>query len=133
MAVAIISTNFPDATFREYVQYTIMGDASAATLTDEKIASTKKIDVKGKDISDLTGIEHFTSLEVLDCSSTNVSQITFNSPTLKELYCKYAKISALNITKYSQLTTLDCSFNQLTTLNLSENLPLVSYCTKLRQ
>lgn len=64
----INETNFPDENFRDYVQSELASGRNF--LTKDEIASVTTIDVCVQDISDLTGIEHFTALEELDCSTT---------------------------------------------------------------
>ncbi len=58
------------------------------------------LNISNKNISDLTGIEFFTSLQTLNCSNNN--------------------LSALNLTANTSLTTLNCSFNSLTTVILKD-------------
>ncbi|MDC1227073.1 MopE-related protein, partial [Algibacter sp.] len=67
-------------------------------VTTSKINKVLKLVVLGKSISDLTGIEDFTSLTSLDCSRN--------------------KFTSLNISNNVALTVLECYGNQLTSLNL---------------
>ena len=85
--VQINETNFPDAKFRDYVQSELASGRNF--LTKDEIASVTTIDVCVQDISDLTGIEHFTALEELDCS--------------------YNNLTSLDVSKNTELKTLDCS------------------------
>lgn len=85
--VQINETNFPDAKFRDYVQSELASGRNF--LTKDEIASVTTIDVCVQDISDLTGIEHFMALEELDCS--------------------YNNLTSLDVSKNTELKTLDCS------------------------
>lgn len=92
-------------------------------------------------ISDLTGINSFINLEILDCTNNNlvsldlsglpnlrtmncmnnhVSTLNVNGlNNLEYLYCDYNQISALNLTGLSNLKSLSCYNNQLSALNLT--------------
>ncbi len=81
--------------------------------------------VSNKNIADLTGIEDFSSLLLLDCSynqitSLNISQNKF----LKTLRCSANKLTALDVSQNNSLENLSCWHNSLTTLNISNNLKL---------
>ena len=73
-SVVINETNFPDENFRDYVSDNFDTDENG-TLSASEIAAVKSIDVSGSNVSDLTGIEHFSALRSLDtgdCWITNL-------------------------------------------------------------
>ena len=45
-------------------------------------------------------------------------------PNLKELYCSYNKLTSLDVSKNTKLTVLYCSLNRLTSLDVSKNTAL---------
>ena len=98
--VKIDETNFPDDTFRYYVKNNCDKNRDGY-LSEEEIKAVTKIDVPKTLTKDLTGIEYFTELKTLDCSSSYLTE--------------------LDLSKNTALTDLDCSSNDLTTLDLSEN------------
>ena len=103
-SVEINTTNFPDATFRDYVKkFDTDGNDS---LSPQEIADAKEIDVVNESISDLTGIEYFTALT--------------------HLYCYNNDLTSLNVSGCTALTSLDCYNNDLTSLDVSD-------CTALKQ
>ena len=57
LSMKIDEVNFPDENFRNYIKTEIMGDANATELSTEKRALTTSINVSGRNIADLTGIE----------------------------------------------------------------------------
>ena len=117
--VQINETNFPDAKFRDYVQSELASGRNF--LTKDEIASVTTIDVCVQDISDLTGIEHFTALEELDCSYNNLTSLDVSKNTeLTYLYCFNNQLTELDVSQNKALKTLDCSGNQLTSLNVSD-------------
>lgn len=80
----------------------------------------------GPAISDLTGIEAFTSLTGLNCSRNSLSSLDLSANhALIELNSSYNTLTAgLNVSLNTALTELDCSYNQLTNLNISVNTAL---------
>ena len=72
--VSIDEINFPDKNFRSYVFKNGDPDKNGYLSSDE-IAKTKDISVYGKGITDLKGIEHFTSLEVLNCYNNRLTSL----------------------------------------------------------
>lgn len=104
------------------------------------------LDVSFSNITDLTGIEFFTNLIVLNCNNNqlinldvtesnslvylecNVNQLTSLGITglsgLKVLYCSVNQLTNLNLTGLNSLEELQCGHNQLSTLNVSEPINL---------
>lgn len=102
------------------------------------------LDVTKMGITDLTGIEWFTNLRILNCSE-NSSLKTLdisNNTALEELKCRNCKITNLDVSKNVALkilncygcnmkkldvsnnpllTSLDCGYNSITSLDLSHN------------
>ena len=72
--VAVNEDNFPDAIFRKYVSDNCDPDKNGYLSSDE-ITKTKDISVYGKGITNLKGIEHFTSLEVLNCYNNRLTSL----------------------------------------------------------
>lgn len=107
------------------------------------IASVTSLDVSGKDIGDLTGIQDFVSLQQLNCASNNLTTIdvsknvdlqslTFylnqltsldvsHNSKLQQIYGNYNSITNLDLSKNTLLLTLDFGGNNLTSLDLSQN------------
>ncbi len=139
------SENFPDASFREFVNNFVDDDG---WLTEEKLAEIRVIDVSNSGITSLKGIEFFTNLEklycygnqlseidvsqntaliTLNCSSNNLTQLDVNNNVaLTELYCASNQLTELDISQNVNLTSLDCSDNNLTELNLENNVALTT-------
>lgn len=83
------------------------------------------LDVNYKAISDLTGIEDFTTLEYLYCHFNQLSTLDISqNPALIELVCSQNQLSAIDISQNTVLTELRCYYNQLTTLDVSQNTAL---------
>ena len=124
--VLINETNFPDANFRSYISTTFDYQGNGY-LTLEQVAAVTEISVDSKAISNLKGVEYFTSLTRLDCSFNELSAIDVSQNTqLQSLKVTGNKLSALDVSKNNALTVLSCSRNQLTVLDVSGNALLTS-------
>lgn len=85
------------------------------------------LSVSNKNISDLTGIEAFTSITKLVCSVNQLTSINVSSNTaLTTLKCGFNNLTSLNLTANVALTTLDCKNNLLTSLDLTNNIALTT-------
>ncbi len=121
--VAIDNINFPDANFRTVVKKFDTNQDSS--LSDTEIAAVKKINCSNKGITNLKGIEYFTSLNILLCTSNQLTALDVSENTaLTELDCRYNKLTALDVSKNTALTILECNANRLTALDVSKNTAL---------
>jgi hypothetical protein len=112
--IAQQKTYVPDDNFENYLENNGMGDGIAlndSVLTSNINTVVSLYNLYQKGISDLTGVEDFTLLEVLNCFQNNITEI--------------------DVTQNTQLVYLSCHENQLTSLDVSQN-PLleVLYCFK---
>ncbi len=98
--VDINDTNFPDANFRGIVTGNTIDDDGDGELSSSEIQGVTKLDVSSSSISNLIGIEHFSTLTTLNCSSNSLTELDVRSNT--------------------DLTNLNCSSNSLTSLDVSK-------------
>ena len=76
-------------------------------------------------IKDLTGIETFLNLKVLNCENNKLTTLDLSKNIqLKELYCSNNQLKSINLNNNTKLAVLYCSNNQLTTLDISKNIAL---------
>lgn len=114
---------FPDETFRKYLEQFDKDDDTFLS-TDERNAVTK-IDVDGKGITTLEGIQHFSKLETLLCSQNQLKELDVSkNSALKYLSCDQNNLTSLDVTKNIALEELSCSQNQLTELDVRQNAAL---------
>lgn len=134
-------TLIPDANFeQQLINLGIDTDGKNGKVATDRIASILTLDVNRRNITDLTGIQDFTSLESLSVYnnelvtldlSKNLKLITLEAMSsgltsldvsknvaLQNLYCYSNKLTTLDVSKNPNLKVLDCHFNDLTTLNL---------------
>ena len=121
----INATNFPDANFRNWILSQDYG--RDGVLTDEEIAAVTLIDVSGKSIQSLKGIEYFTALTSLYCYSNSLTSLDVSKNTaLTLLSCSSNQFTSLDVSKNTALTALYCVKNKLTSLDVSKNTALTT-------
>ena len=128
--IAIDATNFPDENFRAIVAGTDIDKDADGKLSEEEIAAVTVLDVMEKNIASLKGIEFFTALTDLYCSTNQLTSLDVSKNTaLKDLWCTDNQLTSLDVSKNTALTELYCEFNQLASLDVSKNTALTKlYC-----
>lgn len=117
----ISDETFPDANFLQYVMEEIDVDGNGE-LSNSEIMSTTWIDCSSLGISDLSGIELFTELSYLNCSSNNLTKLDVSKNTeLYELICYSNKLTSLAISNNTNLMMLECGDNNINALDVSKN------------
>jgi Leucine-rich repeat (LRR) protein len=82
------------------------------------IDQIEMLDISGQEITDLTGIEDFKSLRELNCQSNYLTSLNLhNNSKLESLYSGYNNLTELKL-PFENLKLLDCTYNDLDTLNL---------------
>jgi Leucine-rich repeat (LRR) protein len=120
-------TYVPDDNFEAYLEANGMGNGIANDdyVTTASIDTVTYLYVDGQNISDLTGIEYFTALEVLWCGMNPLTTLDVsNNTALYFLRTRYNQLTTLDVSGATSLTTLDCNDNNLTNLDVSSNLLL---------
>ena len=105
------NVNIPDANFKAYLvnNKAINTNGDSEIQVTEASAFNDTINCREMNISNLKGIEAFT--------------------TLTSLYCSGNKLTSLDVSKNSALTVLTCTNNQLTSLDGIQNTVLTNlYC-----
>ena len=121
--VTIDETTFPDEEFRKWLMKQPYG--KDGVLTEEEIAGVKSIDLAYEDIASLKGIEYFTEIEGLWCSSEKLTELDVSKNTkLLDLRCSQCKLTTLDLSQNKALFRLYCHNNPLTSLDLSQNVAL---------
>ena len=116
--VVINETTFPDANFRNYILSRSQG--ADGVLTDAEIASMTGMYCPSRQIASLEGIEYFTALENLTCSSNQLTSLDVSKNTrLKILYCGINQLESLDVSGCTALKILGCQENRMRILNVS--------------
>ena len=126
--VRIDANHFPDENFRTIVSlgYDTDGDGY---LSESETASKVMLAISGMleaycgedaTISDLTGIEYFTSTKRLRCGGIGLTALDVSKmPQLVELTCPGNHLTALDLSNNGNLEWINCAENELETLDLS--------------
>ena len=94
-------------------------------VTTANISTITSLDVHGENISDLTGIQDFTSLTFLDCAVNELSSLDITQNTLlTSLNCQRNKLTSLDVSNNTNLSSLRCFQNRLSALDVSKNIDL---------
>ncbi|MFZ0595725.1 MAG: T9SS type A sorting domain-containing protein [Flavobacterium sp.] len=97
------------------------GIADGKVLT-ANVASQTSLNLFNSAITDLTGIEDFTSLEILKCDKNQLASINISQNTkLTDLDVAENQLTILDITSNVLLRNLDCQKNQIINLNIGNN------------
>ena len=130
--IVIDSSNFPDEYFRELVsqEYDKNKDGS---LSEEEIRAVTMLGMPDTLCGSLKGIEFFSELEYLECTSLNLETLDCsNNPRLKEIYVG-GSLTSLNVKGCRELRLLACDTNELTQLDVSDCRQLEElYCDQNR-
>tara|TARA_Y100000590_G_scaffold317944_1_gene359714 strand:+ start:267 stop:3701 length:3435 start_codon:yes stop_codon:yes gene_type:complete len=102
-------TFVPDDNFEQALIDLGYDDVLDNYVVTDNISGVTSLDVREKEISDLTGIAGFSAL--------------------RSLYCFYNELTSLDVSANTALLYINCINNQLTTLDLSANTALLNlYC-----
>ena len=123
----------PDEEFRRILneRYEFSFDSNK-TLAYGDIKDIRDLEVSNSQISNLEGIEYFSSLQILNCGGNTLNNLNISQNSeLEKLNCPNNKLKELDISQNSNLQVLVCSENEFTSLNVSQNYKLRSlYCEK---
>lgn len=116
------NVNIPDPNFKAY----LIGNSFINLNGDTEIQISEATAFNGgiacnwMNISDLTGIEAFTSLTWLECYENQLTSLDVSQNTsLTYLRCQSNQLTNLNVNGAIALTELNCNYNQLTSLDVS--------------
>jgi gliding motility-associated-like protein len=116
-------TSIPDPNFEQaLIELGIDTGIDGKVLTSS-INTIKSLEIRFKNISDLTGIKDFSNLEVIICNNNNLQNLDFsNNQKLTYINCSENKLNLLNISNNLSLEDLNCSINSLNSLDVSNNI-----------
>lgn len=124
-------TLIPDLNFEKaLIDLAIDSGTPDGRVLTVSVNGIKSLDVSGKNIKDLTGIQDFSALISFNCQNNQLTSLDITKNTsLTNLLCFNNQISSLNIANNTNLTYLDCNNNILNDLDVSKNVLLTSlYC-----
>ncbi|MDR1463742.1 MAG: hypothetical protein LBJ11_00370 [Oscillospiraceae bacterium] len=111
---------FPDPNFEAAVRE-LIGKPSGDIYASD-VAGITMLDVSSMNISNLTGLEHFTALEIFYCYDNPLAGLDVShNLALQEIACSSTNIAALDLLQNINLILLVCGNTKLTELDLSQN------------
>lgn len=129
---------FPDANFKAKLLTSEPGNGMAENLAYESFAidadndgeiseaealQVSRLNVNSYGISDLTGLEFFTNLELFSCSYNTIATVDLSALShLTHFFNTSSNTQSLTLS--SSIEVISCAFNQLTVLDVS-NSPLL--------
>lgn len=80
----------------------------------------ERLDVQNSNISDLTGINFFTNMAVLNADNNQITTLTINGelPNIQLIYLNGNSLTSVTLSNLPMLDTLGVSFNQITSISL---------------
>jgi len=121
-----ITSDFTDPNFLNAIRE-LIGKPFGEPIYDIDVKVITTLDISGKSISNLDGIENFAALKNLYVSNNMLTHIDTDLLNgLSILDCSNNKLTTLNVSNLTELTNLDCSYNNLTALAIN-NLKFLTY------
>lgn len=116
--IPLDESQFPDPVFLGFVRgYDTDGSGG---LSPAECAAVTRMDIRGKGIQSLEGIQHFTQLTYLNCIGNQLTQLPLEGLSrLTSLLCNENKLTALDLSQVPELTVLHCHNNRLAALDVS--------------
>ena len=113
---AIPDTNFENA-LSSYDDIANDGQVPTANIN-----TITELFIYNENIDDLTGIQDFAALTLLDCNDNNLTSLDIsNNTALTKLYCNFNSLTSLDISNNLLLTYLDFSNNGITNIDVSNH------------
>jgi uncharacterized repeat protein (TIGR01451 family) len=107
----------PDANFAAYLDSLIPSamNGNQMDTTNIEVTSLPEINVCNKSIADLSGIQYFDFLMILNCTYNQLTTLPPLPGNLQNINCSFNQLTSLPVLP-SILNSIDCQSNQLTTL-----------------
>ena len=123
--VEINDTNFPDPVFQQYVKDNIdKADTTGqkdGNLSQAERDAVTEISITNQNCTDLTGIAYFANLMTLECQQNGLKELDLkDNVNLTKLNCSYNELTTLDVSKNAKLRDLECSDNGIEELNLGD-------------
>lgn len=124
--VEINDTNFPDPVFQQYVKDNIDTADTTSGQKDGRLSKAERdavttISIDNQNCTDLTGIAYFANLTTLRCQQNGLKELNLkDNENLTELNCSYNQLTTLDVSKNAKLSILECYNNGMEELNLGD-------------
>ncbi|UMB59698.1 gliding motility-associated C-terminal domain-containing protein [Lutibacter sp. A80] len=124
-SATVALTYVPDDNFEQALINLGYDDVLDDYVPTNNINGLTDLDVRGENIADLTGIEDFIALTVLDISLNDLTTLDVTKNTaLTHLYVYDNNLTSLDVSNNTALTSLPVYKNNLTSLDVTKNTAL---------
>ncbi|NJB83789.1 T9SS type A sorting domain-containing protein [Wenyingzhuangia aestuarii] len=116
------NVNIPDSNFKNYLlaNTAININSDSEISVTEAQAFTGTISATNLGITDLTGIESFVNITILEVYNNSLTSLDLSNNTkLTRLHCANNQITQLDVSNIPTLNQIHCQNNQLVELNLA--------------
>ncbi len=118
-------TSIPDNEFEQALIDLGLDDVIDGQVLTSNINTVTELDLWGYSIQDLTGIQDFTALQILDCSDNYLTALDVSANTqLFYLVCGYNLLTEIDVSNNPNLVGLLVDGNPITELDISNNLSI---------
>jgi LruC domain-containing protein len=116
-------TLIPDPNFEQALIDLGLDDVMDGKVLTASVDTVTTLNVSQKAITNLTGIEDFVALKILNCIDNQLTSLDVSKNlALFKLWCGNNQITSLDVTNNTLLWQLTCQHNQLTSISCS-NMP----------
>src|SRR5690606_8492480 len=106
---------FNDTIFKQALLDVGVDTGNDGEISQAEALAITSLDVSGRGITDLTGIENFTNLQTLHCEYNSLTSLDVSGLTsLERLYCQINSLTSLDVSGLTSLSWLECQNNSLT-------------------
>jgi hypothetical protein len=121
-----VYTYIPDDNFQQALRdLGIDKENKPDSVFTSSIVNVSSLSLNSKNISDLTGIQDFSSLKHLECWDNQLNVLDLRGNTvLEELFCSTNRLTSLDLSNNVALNVLRCDGNRLSNLDISKNTSL---------
>ncbi|MGB3343659.1 MAG: hypothetical protein WBA61_07090, partial [Aequorivita sp.] len=117
--------NIPDVNFKNALIEAGVDTNGDGEIQISEAEAVINLNVNGKDISSLEGIESFVNIVYLKCSSNNLVTLDMSqNPNLQRLDCDWNQLTVLEISENINLQRLSFDHNMINSIDISQNLNL---------
>ena len=128
-AVNDITDAFTDPAFKAAVQ-NALGD-SGGRIFEHKLAHLAWLNISGKNVKSLAGIEYMANLRTLNCSNNQLTSLQRLPLSVTWLDCTNNQLTSLDLSNFIALEILYCRSNFLTFIDVTKNRNLLELDCRL--
>lgn len=119
----------PDENFEKALISLKIDDEFDGKIDLSRAKEVTELDIRGKEIKSLVGLEAFTNLKSIACSENKIEEANFDlNPQLEYIIILRNRLTKLEVSKNLNLVKLSCSYNRLTNLTLASPKLVTIFC-----